>query len=90
VDLGTGTEHSWFAPEDIKIMPHQIWDQVIPDAVAHDFHRMACQRPGFNRSRIEREGLAEVPQITNGSPANVNNRTQLAPLVSNLSYRILD
>jgi hypothetical protein len=90
VDLGTGTEHSWFAPEDIEIMPYQIWDQVIPDAVAQNFHRMACQPPGFNRSRIEREGLAEFPRNISGLPANVNNRTRLAPLVSTLSYRILD
>ncbi|KAH7092064.1 ribonuclease H-like domain-containing protein [Paraphoma chrysanthemicola] len=80
VNLGTGTEHSWFAPEDLEIIPYQIWNRVIPDAVAYNFHAMACQAPGFIRSRIEREALAEFPCILGAVRTTTNSRAILAPL----------
>jgi hypothetical protein len=83
VDLGTGDEPSWFAPEDLQIVPYQIWARVIPDAVANDFHRIACKTPGDTRSCTELESLAELPRNLTGLSANTNTHAnaQLAPLV---------
>lgn len=61
VNIGTNLAPTWFAPEDLRIVPDQIYAKIIPDAVANDFHRDACRRPNEIRSRIEQEGLVHIP-----------------------------
>ncbi|KAH7380393.1 hypothetical protein DE146DRAFT_295085 [Phaeosphaeria sp. MPI-PUGE-AT-0046c] len=63
VDLGTGSEHAWFAPEHLRILPNQIYTRVIPDSVAKIFHEMSCKKPQSTRSCIEKEGLVHFPLV---------------------------
>ncbi|KAG9194153.1 hypothetical protein G6011_04188 [Alternaria panax] len=61
VNVGTTLKPTWFAPEDLRIVPDQIYAKIIPDLVATDFHRGACRPPAEIRSRIEQEGLRHIP-----------------------------
>ena len=61
VNVGTNLAPTWFAPEDLRIVPDQIYAKIIPDAVATDFHNDACRPPAVIRSRVEREALSRIP-----------------------------
>lgn len=61
MNVGTALAPVWFAPEDPQIIPDQIYAKIIPDAVADNFHRGACRSPMGIRSRIEQEGLRQIP-----------------------------
>ena len=79
IDLGTGPEPSWFAPEHLRILPDQIYARVIPEAVAQTFHSMSCKIPQSTRACIELEGLAAIPRNI-AAPGNAG--VQTSPLVS--------
>ncbi|KAF2643954.1 Piwi-domain-containing protein [Massarina eburnea CBS 473.64] len=66
INLGTVHKPAWYAPEDLRILPQQIWSKIIPDRVANAFHNISCQRPGINRAKIELEGLVQL-QIDPGT-----------------------
>lgn len=82
VDLSPSGEPSWYAPEQLLLLPNQIWGKIIPDAVAKSFHGTACLNPRSNRARIEHEGLAQISRTLTGKTTTVNQRTITAPLVS--------
>jgi hypothetical protein len=62
VDVGTPMQQVWFAPEDISILPDQIYARTIPDDFANYFHSQSCRQPMENRSRIDSEGLRHMPR----------------------------
>lgn len=83
-------EPSWFAPEYLSILPNQIWARIIPDAVAVDFHRLACVSPGATRARIEKEGLAQLERNAVAFAPGSNTNAKLASLVRSIPvYRIV-
>jgi hypothetical protein len=89
VDLSVAGEPSWFAPEDLDIIPGQIWARMVPDAIANDFHSLACLGPRENRARIEREGLTQLTRNVSALPTGTNSHNQLAPLVSMDIFRVV-
>ncbi|KAI4672821.1 uncharacterized protein J4E78_001324 [Alternaria triticimaculans] len=81
VDLSSTGEPSWFAPEHLVIPVDQIWARIIPDAVANQFHKLACLSPRQNRARIEYEGLAQLARDVSALPPDSDLHAQLAPLI---------
>jgi eukaryotic translation initiation factor 2C len=62
VNVGSSLQPSWFAPEDLRILPDQIYAKMIPDQFANHFHRQSCRRPMEIRARIEDEGIRHIPR----------------------------
>jgi eukaryotic translation initiation factor 2C len=63
VNVGTPQQETWFAPEDLCLLPDQIYARTIPDAFANSFHLESCRPPMEIRARIEGEGLRHIPRI---------------------------
>ncbi|KAF2865540.1 hypothetical protein BDV95DRAFT_554523 [Massariosphaeria phaeospora] len=88
---GKHGNESWFAPEDLTILPYQIWNKVVPETVAQNFHSFSCRGPRLNRQRVENEGLAYL--LTNNNPSQMDRcpplrfaRTMLEIPAARLQY----
>ncbi|KAL1798359.1 hypothetical protein ACET3X_002396 [Alternaria dauci] len=86
VNVGTTLKPTWFAPEHLRIVPDQIYAKIIPDGVANNFHREACQRPAEIRSRIEQEGLRHIPI---DAETHILNTTFLHRNTANVSWKLI-
>jgi eukaryotic translation initiation factor 2C len=79
VNVGTPTQQVWFAPENLSVIPDQIYARTIPDGFANYFHSQSCRQPMEIRARIEGEGLRHMPR-------NAQNKLVGVHLQPSLSY----
>jgi hypothetical protein len=72
VNMGSRARPCWFPPEELSIMPYQIYSRVIPTALTAAMLDVACRPPGETSGRIEGEGMSRLLLNQNPKPADVS------------------
>jgi hypothetical protein len=57
VNLGSTQDPKWYAPEDLEIIPYQIFTSVVPASLAESMLRVACLQPYEAAALVEVEAL---------------------------------
>jgi len=65
VNVGSDDEPVWYPQEFLRILPYQLYNNLLPDTLIDSMLRLACQTPDNVRARIEAEGLKGLGIIQN-------------------------
>lgn len=57
VNVGSGTDAAWYPQEFLRILPYQLYNNLLPDDLVESMLECACKTPDEIRARIESEGL---------------------------------
>ncbi|KAI4636318.1 hypothetical protein J4E83_001272 [Alternaria metachromatica] len=57
VNVGSDDEPVWYPQEFLRILPYQLYNNLLPDTLIDSMLTLACQTPDHVRARIEAEGL---------------------------------
>ncbi|KAJ4376118.1 hypothetical protein N0V83_001399 [Neocucurbitaria cava] len=57
VNVGSGTDPAWYPQEFLRILPYQLYNNLLPDGLVESMLECACKTPDEIRARIESEGL---------------------------------
>jgi eukaryotic translation initiation factor 2C len=62
-----GTDHDpiWFAQEQLRILPYQVYTRPVPERLAGSMVNEAAKTPAHGRAFIEKEGLSALGFTTN-------------------------
>jgi eukaryotic translation initiation factor 2C len=75
VNVGTDKDQIWFAQEQLRIVPYQIYNRPVPERLTGSMVTEAAKTPGHSRAFIENEGLASLgfttSQIAKALPAKL-------------------
>ncbi|UPX17281.1 uncharacterized protein EKO05_0007647 [Ascochyta rabiei] len=57
INLGSSLEPKWYAPEDLLIVPYQMYKSVVPTALTESMLETACLKPEEGAARVDVEAL---------------------------------
>jgi hypothetical protein len=72
VNLGSQKDPCWFPPEELWIMPYQIYTRVVPTALTAAMLKVACLDPNDNAMRIEGEAMNRLLLNQDSRPVDVS------------------
>jgi eukaryotic translation initiation factor 2C len=57
VNVGSDDDPIWYPQEFLRILPNQMYNNLLPDRLVESMLKLACKEPAEIRARIESEGL---------------------------------
>jgi eukaryotic translation initiation factor 2C len=72
VNLGSWMRPCWFPPEELYIMPYQIYQRAVPTALTAAMLNTACHPPDHSAGLIEGEGMSRLLLNQNPKPPYVS------------------
>lgn len=56
----------WYPPEQLRILPYQMYKRKVPDSLTREMLKQANLSPEVTRARIEHEGLGNLGAVSTG------------------------
>ncbi|KAJ4341740.1 hypothetical protein N0V95_007132 [Ascochyta clinopodiicola] len=57
INLGSSFEPKWYSPEDLLIVPYQMYKSVVPTALTESMLQTACSNPNQSAAKVDVEAL---------------------------------
>ncbi|EAT81960.2 hypothetical protein SNOG_10566 [Parastagonospora nodorum SN15] len=91
VNVGTMRDEIWFAQEQLRILPYQIYSRPLPESLTGSMVQEAAKTPADGRAHIEKEGLGALgftpEQTKNATSTNFSSFFKTEPAL--LKYRFV-
>jgi hypothetical protein len=60
INCGTDENPKWYLPENLRILPYQLYKRKVPEHLTSGMLGFSCHPPYTSRALIEHEGLAQL------------------------------